>query len=103
MFLGGQPAAAPFVFCSKFFTCMYFGYLILIIPFLNFINEITFESIEQIPQSQTTQQRNYENTDIKHITFTSNLGHKLWRPAVKPSKLLPFSTFYTQQQLRKKI
>jgi len=38
MFLGGQPAAAPFVLCSKFFTFTYFAYFILCIPVLNFIN-----------------------------------------------------------------
>jgi quinol-cytochrome oxidoreductase complex cytochrome b subunit len=35
MFLGGQPAAAPFVICSKFFTITYFAYLLLTIPFIN--------------------------------------------------------------------
>jgi ubiquinol-cytochrome c reductase cytochrome b subunit len=35
MFLGGQPAAAPFVLCSKFFTLTYFAYLLLALPFIN--------------------------------------------------------------------
>jgi len=38
MFLGGQPASAPFVLCSKFFTVTYFSYFILCIPALNYIN-----------------------------------------------------------------
>jgi ubiquinol-cytochrome c reductase cytochrome b subunit len=33
-FLGSQPAAAPFVICSKFFTLTYFTYLLFAIPFL---------------------------------------------------------------------
>ena len=37
MFLGGQPAAAPFVLLSKFFTFTYFGYLIGAVPALNFL------------------------------------------------------------------
>jgi len=39
MFLGGQPAAAPFVICSKFFTITYFAYLLLSIPFINFMDK----------------------------------------------------------------
>jgi len=38
MFLGGQPATAPFVLSSKFFTLTYFLYLIFSIPVLNYIN-----------------------------------------------------------------
>jgi ubiquinol-cytochrome c reductase cytochrome b subunit len=36
MFLGGQPAAAPFVLASKMFTLLYFAYFLLFIPFYNF-------------------------------------------------------------------
>lgn len=39
MFLGGQPAAAPFVLCSKFFTLTYFAYLLLSIPLINFVEK----------------------------------------------------------------
>jgi hypothetical protein len=42
MFLGGQPAAAPFVICSKIFTVTYFSYLILLIPLMNLMNDLTF-------------------------------------------------------------
>jgi quinol-cytochrome oxidoreductase complex cytochrome b subunit len=35
MFLGGQAAAAPFVFCSKIFTILYFFYFILILPLID--------------------------------------------------------------------
>jgi len=38
MFLGGQPATAPFVISSKIFTFTYFLYLFFSIPLLNFIN-----------------------------------------------------------------
>lgn len=36
MFLGGQPAAAPFVVASKIFTILYFAYFLLFVPFYNF-------------------------------------------------------------------
>jgi hypothetical protein len=39
MFLGGQPAAAPFVICSKLFTLTYFSYLLLTVPCINFMHE----------------------------------------------------------------
>jgi len=46
MFLGGQPATAPFVLASKFFTITYFAYFLLTIPFLNFINSLAFAEPE---------------------------------------------------------
>lgn len=45
MFLGGQPAAAPFVLCSKFFTVTYFAYLLLTIPFINFLERYVLRVI----------------------------------------------------------
>jgi len=41
MFLGGQPATAPFVIASKLFTLSYFAYLLLSIPLLNLINSLS--------------------------------------------------------------
>ena len=35
MFLGGQPAAAPFVIASKVFTLLYFAYFLVFIPIYN--------------------------------------------------------------------
>jgi quinol-cytochrome oxidoreductase complex cytochrome b subunit len=46
MFLGGQPATAPFVLSSKFFTLTYFWYLLFNIPLLNFINHATNTLVE---------------------------------------------------------
>jgi len=43
MFLGGQPAAAPFVIASKFFTALYFVYLLGFIPAYNCFYAKTFE------------------------------------------------------------
>jgi len=73
MFLGGQPAAAPFVLCSKAFTCIYFGYLILIIPILNFINTLTLVGTKQKSHNHKTQPLNFESIQVKR----TSLGHKL--------------------------
>lgn len=35
MYLGSNPAAAPYVLCSKFFTILYFFYFIVILPLLS--------------------------------------------------------------------
>jgi hypothetical protein len=32
MFLGSNPAAAPFIICSKIFTFLYFIYILFAIP-----------------------------------------------------------------------
>ena len=42
LFLGAQPAAAPFVICSKIFTVTYFSYLLLSIPAINYMHEYLF-------------------------------------------------------------
>jgi quinol-cytochrome oxidoreductase complex cytochrome b subunit len=44
MFLGSNPAAEPFVFWSKIFTCLYFAYFLYIIPLLIYFNNCTLNS-----------------------------------------------------------
>lgn len=40
--LGGKPATAPYVFCSKFFTTAYFLYFIIITPLIPYIEHKMF-------------------------------------------------------------
>jgi hypothetical protein len=35
MYLGSNPAAAPYVLSSKFFTISYFAYFLLVLPILS--------------------------------------------------------------------
>jgi hypothetical protein len=44
MFLGSNPAAAPFIIFSKFFTFLYFSYFLIILPFLTFIDDLSIDS-----------------------------------------------------------
>lgn len=39
MYLGGQPAEAPFIICSKVATVAYFAYFFLSMPLVNFIDK----------------------------------------------------------------
>lgn len=87
MFLGCQPAAAPFVLCSKFFTLTYFAYLILGTSLFNWANDFvltrwgiggTWRMEEDVlsridPQNPTwwrTQQRTINHT-FSHFRSTS--------------------------------
>lgn len=42
IFLGSNPAAAPYVICSKFFTLAYFAYFLVFIPLLSVVNDCAF-------------------------------------------------------------
>lgn len=75
MYLGGQAAAAPFVICSKIFTFLYFGYFILILPSLGYIEAWLLEkpepSVEMLQPNVVAQNLVFCGLDFKFNTKTN--------------------------------
>jgi len=46
MILGSNPAAAPYINCSKIFTILYFSYFLVVIPLVSFFDDLVFEEEE---------------------------------------------------------
>lgn len=96
MFLGGQPAAAPFVLCSKFFTITYFLYFIFCIPVLNLFNSIVLPIWIKEPISLVEpRSKEFNNTQLK---FRSKTGIMWWRQPSTKRKFI-VSSFYKQKTI----
>lgn len=48
IFLGSNPAAAPYVLCSKFFTLAYFFYFLIVLPHLAIFDRLSFKGPKEI-------------------------------------------------------
>jgi hypothetical protein len=90
MFLGGQPAADPFVFFSKFFTCTYFMYFICCIPVLNWINIfVSTETEKPYPYNFIEYDESKNELDIISTYYTTHVTF---------SKKPVFGTFFKKKK-----
>jgi len=72
MFLGSNPAAAPFIILSKIFTILYFLYFLLVIPLLTITDDLALIGGEKITTNNIGR-----NTAYSVVTLTCDVSLNL--------------------------
>lgn len=78
IYLGSSPAAAPYVISSKASTGIYFGYFLLVLPLLAYLNS---EVLAEVEKSEDKAETNAISTNDVY-TITKNIATAIARGTV---------------------